>query len=190
MGSWAYCLLLPVPPQPVDGAELETAKRSLLRRSVVPLLSARRWFFRRVAIERDRLGWLHKYSIAVYVGLRPEDSLGCLRAVLQHELTEKEAHAVLEVREWDMCFGKDYGGPAAQAAMREFVCEAAPVAIVEQRDPLDVGAKHALRDMAPVRGIAHWWAHLREGPVISDDEAEALLREAMQRASERRGDGG
>lgn len=183
MDHWAYCLLVPVPPQPVGQAELEAAKRRFLGHSVVPLLEARRWFFRRFAIERDSLGWLHQYSVAVYVELLPADDLGCLRAALQHELTEKGAHAVVGVREWDGCFRPEYGGPAAQAAMRDFVCEGASVAVVQRDDPLGVAVKHARQGSAPVWGVAHWWAHLREGPVVPDKEAQALLRRAMSTAS-------
>jgi hypothetical protein len=55
------------------------------------LLAGRRWFFRRRAIERERLGWLCQYSLAVYVELLPGDNLDCLRAALQYELTEGSA---------------------------------------------------------------------------------------------------
>jgi len=181
MEHWAYCLLIPVPPQPVGEAELEATKRRFLHHSVVPLLAARRWFFRRFAIERERLGWLCQYSLAVYVELLRGDNLGCLRAALQHELTKKGVHAVIEVREWDGCFGKDYGGPAAQAAMRDFVCEAAPVAIIEQRDPFDIALRHTARGRAPLDGIKHWWMWLREGELVDGATLDALWAAMLEK---------
>ncbi len=72
------------------------------------------------------------------------------------------------VREWDRCFGKEYGGPDAQAAMRDFVTEAAPVAIIEGRDPIDVALRHVAIKRASLANIKHWWMWLREGALVPD----------------------
>lgn len=178
---WAYCILAAIPDG--DNVDLETQKRVFLAEKVIPILSGRRWFFRRVPIER--FGWLTEYCIAVYVELLLSDNLECLRQVLQYELCDQcevsntSGHAVIQVREWDGCFGRDYGGPAAQEAMREFVVEAAPVALIEKRDPIDIAAKHSAKQIASPRNIAHWYIHLRDGDIIQDEEAERIIEERV-----------
>jgi hypothetical protein len=65
--------------------------------------------------------------------------------------------------------------------MRDFVCEAAPVAIIEQRDPFDIALRHAAGGRAPLDGIKHWWMWLREGELIDEGALDALWAAMVER---------
>jgi hypothetical protein len=59
--------------------------------------------------------------------------------------------------------------------MRDFCCEAAPVAIMEGRDPVGVAQRHMALDRVPADRILHWWVHLRAGQVVEDGPPASQL---------------
>jgi hypothetical protein len=180
MSKWAYCVLLLPPAVPTTTCELEAAKRRLLQHSLVPVLTPRRWFFRREALPSDLpRGSDERRSFRLYVELQPADTPQHLtRALVAAPAAFGLQAQVHHVEDWDGCFGSGYGGPQGDAAMRDFCAEAAPVAILDRRDPVDVASKHMSRGLAPEAGVLHWWAQLREGCPVPQDLEPRLWQDA------------
>jgi hypothetical protein len=171
MSEWARCVLsLPLLPQPVppDERDLEAAKRQALKAIVPVVVAPRRWFFRRYALDGEDPHGDDCRAFRLYVEMGQHDTY----PGLEQRLAAAAAPLVqvLCVREWNASFGRGYGGPAGWAAMRDFCCEAAPVAILEERDPVCIAQRYiALRPEAE-ENMRHWWVWLRNGPLCQDED--------------------
>jgi hypothetical protein len=112
-------------------------QNGVLQHVVRPVVSPKRWFFRREALENDVAPEDRSRSLGLYVKLDPqvgnpaEELRPAVRAL------EDAGHRVETVRFWDRCFGPGYGGPLGQAALREFCCDATD-AFLNRLEPGDV----------------------------------------------------
>ena len=150
------------------------AQNQILRTTVAPLLSDRRWFFRRAALAQDLPGRQDMAAayLAVYVRLdprcaNPEQDLRELRSRLRRKRRD-----VAVIRCWDRCFGPEstYGPPKAQAALRHCCCEVTR-AFIYEGEPLDVAARWIAHGGAQLDAVAKWTALIvgePHGPVANE----------------------
>lgn len=153
------------------------AQNQILRTTVAPLLSGRRWFFRRAALTQDLPGRedMAPGYLAVYVRLdprcaNPDRDLRELRTRLGRKRRD-----VAVIRCWDRCFGPEstYGPPKAQAALRHCCCEVTR-AFIYGGEPYDEAVRWVKEGGAQEPHVAHWLSW-------TIGKQDALVEQELQR---------
>lgn len=174
---WSYCVIVPGFNRTLGNHALDAAKREFLKTKVLPVILPRRWFFRRQAVVEKKIDKSTAIeSFAVYVELKPGETIETLRQALDLYLNATGERDIYLARVWDPDFRPGYGGEKYIDAMPEFVTKSAHRTISEGKDPIEIAHHYINRYPDIERGIAHWYAHLREGKILSDNEALRLIK--------------